>query len=177
MGGRGAAERASLIDEVESVLRAFGEVRRRTWGDVVSVELKLEGGSSFSFQVARRSARLSEPLAAPWPRGLRVDSLDDLAAAKMEALVARGAPRDFRDIRALCAVQLATPERLWMLWARRREAAAETADRFEAGLAIRTHLERIQRVRPLENIAVEADRNTARDLRTWFKESLLRGLV
>jgi len=95
----------------------------------------------------------------------------------MEALVARGAPRDFRDIRALCAAELSTPEELWDLWARRREAAAETADRFEAGLAIRTHLERIERVRPLESIGAEADRNVARELRAWVKESLLRGLV
>jgi hypothetical protein len=175
-GGR-IEQRAGLIEEVQGVLGRFGEVRRRSWGDVVSVELLREDGTSFSFQVARRSVRLGNPVAAPWPPGLRVDSLEDLAAGKMEALVARGAPRDFRDIRALCSAELSTPEQLWELWTRRRLGARETADRFQAAVAVRTHLERIERVRPLESIASEADSNAARELRTWVKETLLRGLV
>lgn len=175
--GGDSRQRAQLIEEVEEVLRLHGEVRRRSWGDVVSVELALEDGGSFSFQVARRSARLSDPEAAPWPKGLHLDSLEDLAASKMEALVARGAPRDFRDIHALCAAQLLTPEELWDLWGRRRAATGEPADRAQASLALRTHLERIERVRPLEGIAAQADRSAAEELRAWVKETLLRGLV
>jgi hypothetical protein len=175
--GGESRQRARLIEEVEELLRRHGEVRRRTWGDVVSVELALSDGASFSFQVAQRSARLNEPVAAPWPKGLRLDSLEDLVASKMEALVARGAPRDFRDIRALCAARLLAPEELWELWGRRRAAAGEAADRPQAELAVRTHLERIERVRPLESIGPEADRKVAAELRTWMKETLLHGLV
>jgi hypothetical protein len=175
--GGGAGERAALLDEIEAVLQQFGQVRRRSWGDVDSVELRGEDGTHFSFQVARRSARLHDPVPVPWPAGLRVDSLEDLAASKMEALVSRGAPRDFRDIRALCAADLTTPVELWALWTRRRDAARETADCSQAALAVRTHLARIERVRPLETIDSPSDREAAGELRAWVKESLLRGLV
>jgi hypothetical protein len=49
-----AAERAGLIGEVEAVLRRFGNVRRRSWGDVVSVELLLEDW--FELQLSGRPA-------------------------------------------------------------------------------------------------------------------------
>jgi len=175
--GGALEQRAELIDEVERVLRPHGEVRRRSWGDVVSVELALDDGTSFSFQVARRSARLADAVDAPWPKGLRLDSLEDLVASKMEALVARGAPRDFRDAHALCVARLLAPGELWELWERRRGAAGESADRSQAALAVRTHLERIERVRPLQGIASEADRQQAGQLRAWVKETLLHGLV
>ena len=106
-----------------------------------------------------------------------MDSFDDLAASKMEALVSRGAPRDFRDVRALCAAGLSTPQQLWDLWALRRQQAREAADRGQAALAVRTHLARIERVRPLDAIESPDDREAARELRGWVKEDLLRGLV
>ena len=46
----------------------------------------------FSFQIAARSAQIAQPLSAPWPGGLLLDTPDDLVAAKMVALVERGAP-------------------------------------------------------------------------------------
>jgi hypothetical protein len=170
-------ERAMLIGEIEGILRRFGRVRRRSWGDVESVELQQEDGTSFSFQVATRSARLREPVATPWPTGLRVDSLEDLAASKMEALISRGAPRDFRDIHALCAAGLLTVAELWELWTGRRKGARQAAERTQAALAVRTHLARIERVRPLETIGTQDDKRAAAELRAWIKESLLRGLV
>lgn len=175
--GAGSEERARVVEDVEATLEQFGEVRRRSWGDVTSVELLKEGAVVFSFQVARRSSRLQDSVAAPWPAGLRIDSFEDLAASKMEALVARGAPRDFRDIHTLCAEGIAAPDELWELWGRRRIGSREDADRFQAALAIRTHLERIERARPLEQIADAADRMAAAHLRAWFKESFLRELV
>jgi hypothetical protein len=175
--GGGTEQRAALIAEIESVLRLFGPVRRRSWGDVDSVELQNDDGTHFSFQVAARSARLHDPVAAPWPTGLRVDSLEDLVASKMEALVARGAPRDFRDIRTLCAAELSSAAELWELWTRRRRGARQEADRTQAALAVRTHLARIERVRPLETIESQDDRFAAAELRTWVKENLLGGLV
>ena len=175
--GGDSEERARLLGAVEEELRRFGDVDRRSWGDVQSVEVRGSDGTSFSFQVARRSARLQDPVAAPWPTGRRVDSLDDQAASKMEALVSRGAPRDFLDIRVLCAAELSTPQELWNLWARRREKAREAADRSQAALAVRTHLARIERVRPLGAIDSPRERESAGELRAWVKETLLHGLV
>jgi hypothetical protein len=173
----GNEERARVLAAVTETLRAFGEVRRRSWGDVSSIELLEEGKVTFSFQVASRSALLREPLPAPWPSGLLLDSFEDLAASKMEALVNRGAPRDFRDIHAFCREGLATVSELWELWARRRTAAGEEADRAQAALAVWTHLERIERARPLERLAEADAREAAAQLRGWFRGSFLHGLV
>ncbi|GAB4484796.1 MAG: hypothetical protein Fur0016_15740 [Anaerolineales bacterium] len=41
--------------------------------------------------------------------GIALDSLPDLIAAKMNALVERGAPRDFLDIFTLCRQNIAEP--------------------------------------------------------------------
>ncbi len=173
----GSSERARVTEEIAGALGSFGDVRRRAWGDVVSVELVQDGRVTFSFQIASRTARLREPIVAPWPPDTRLDSLEDLLAAKMEALVSRGAPRDFRDIHTLCQTAMTTVDELWHLWARRRIAAGEGEEQFPAALAIRTHLERIERARPLEKLTEEADRRAAAELRGWFKETFLHGLV
>ena len=144
--------RRQIIGTLEEALRTFGEVRTRSWGDVVSVELRQEGKTVFSFQIARRSAELRPPLASPWPGEIRLDSLEDLIAGKMTALVERGAPRDFRDIYTLCQRGLASPARCWELWEERQRMAGEDTDRRRASLAIRTHLTRIEQVRPLPQI-------------------------
>ncbi len=39
---------------------------------------------------------------------VKLDSLPDLVASKMVALIERGAPRDFRDIHAVCRAELLT---------------------------------------------------------------------
>jgi hypothetical protein len=149
----------------------------RSWGDVTSVELMVDGKTVFSFQIAERSARLREPVRTPWPEGIYLDHLDDLFASKMEALVNRGAPRDFRDVHAVCGRGLSTPASLWNLWAERRDAAGEEKDPRRAALAVQTHLERIERVRPLESIGDDIQRGQARAVRDWIRKELLRGLV
>jgi len=57
-----ADERSRVVSVLETVLRPFGDVRTRSWGDVVSVELEDEEGPSFSFQIANRSVALEAPL-------------------------------------------------------------------------------------------------------------------
>jgi hypothetical protein len=84
-------ERREVIHILENALRLFGQVRTRSWGDVVSVESSQANKTIFSFQIARRSAQLREPLPAPWPGGLKLDAFDDLVASKMVALVERAA--------------------------------------------------------------------------------------
>src|SRR5689334_16126628 len=59
-------DRERTLSVVESTLRSFGEVRTRQWGDVHSLELRKEGKTVFSFQVASRSAQLQPPTTLPW---------------------------------------------------------------------------------------------------------------
>jgi hypothetical protein len=168
-------ERQMVVNAVVEALTPFGEVRTRTWGDVVSIELTGEKRKVFSFQIAERSAQLqpSEPL--PWAHSL-LDSLDDLIASKMVALVERGAPRDFRDIHAVCRAGLVTIERCWELWRQRQTLAHSDADKGRANLALQIHLERIALHRPLEQIEDPSGRAEAGELRRWFAEEFMHGL-
>ncbi len=169
-------ERAECLQELQKALGVFGETRLRRWGDVVSVELLQAAKVVFSFQIARRSALLRKPGQAPWPRGLLLDSFEDLLAAKMVALVERGAPRDFRDIYTVCRRRLTTVHACWALWEERQRRAGEDADSRRAGLAVRTHLERLAQVRPLDEIPEDCQRTQARKLREWIVKELLRGM-
>ena len=96
-----------------------------------------------------------------------------LVASKMVALVERGAPRDFRDIYALCQAGLTTPQECWNLWRRRQQIAGSDTDHRRAMLAIETHLERIAQHRPLDEIADPESRREAHALRQWFRQEFL----
>jgi len=137
-----ADEQHLVTETIENTLKQFGEVRKRAWGDVVSLELLQEGHKTFSFQVARRSAQLLPAIRAPWV-DVPLDSFEDIVASKMVALVERGAPRDFRDIYMLCQAGLSTPVECWQLWQRQQELAGSDEDFERARLAIITHLEDI----------------------------------
>ena len=165
-----------VIEAVEEALRPLGQVRQRAWGDVISVELLREDRVVFSFQVARRSAQLSPPTRAPWGDVL-LDSFPDLVAGKMVALVERGAPRDFRDVYALCQAGLTTPRECWGLWERRQELTGSDTDRGRARLAVETHLARIAQHRPLDRIADPERRGEAGRVRRWFAEEFLNALT
>jgi hypothetical protein len=161
-------ERTATVIVLEQALEHFGEVRRRSWGDVVSVELQIDHVTVFSFQIAERSAKLEEPVAGIWPGGISIDSFRDLVASKMVALVERGAPRDFLDIYTLCRQGRCSIVDCWEWWASRQALANENADRKRAAVAIRTHLARLDQVRPLTSINDADQRNAANDLRKWF---------
>lgn len=161
---------------IEEVLREHGEVRRRAWGDVTTVELIQEGKVTFSFQIARRSAQLKPSVRLTWIAA-RVDSLDDLVASKMVALVERGAPRDFRDIYEICRNGLRTPAECWQLWRQRQALGGADTDAGRARLAIETHLERIARHRPLASIEDQVQRAEAEQVRRWFAMEFLDALV
>ena len=161
-----------MVHTLETSLSHFGSVRVRAWGDVVSIELSLDGKTVFSFQIAARTLRLEEPVFAGWI-DVPLDSLVDLVASKMNALVERGAPRDFLDIFALCQAELLTTDECWALWRRRQKLAELDADLSRARLAIETHLERIALVRPLEKITDLGQREQARRLRDWFVKAFL----
>jgi predicted nucleotidyltransferase component of viral defense system len=111
---------------LKKTLSAFGTVRIRSWGDVDSVELQQDGRTVFSFQVARRSAHLEEPISAGWIE-VPLDSLADLVSSKMVALVERGAPRDFLDIYTLCQAGLLSVADCWALWRRQQTLGWKTS--------------------------------------------------
>lgn len=168
-------DRDQVIAVVRAALQPFGEVRTRAWGDVVSMELLQGGQAVFTFQIASRTAQLEPSRPAPWVDVL-LDSLPDLIASKMVALVERGAPRDFRDIYTLCQAGLTTPEECWSLWRRRQEAAHSDTDFQRARLAVETHLSRIAQHRPLETIPDPQRRAEAARLRQWFHTEFLDAL-
>ena len=173
----GEEKRRSVVALLEQTLARFGSVRTRSWGDVTSIDLKIEDKAVFSFQIAHRSAQLEEPKPAPWPPGMLLDSFNDLLAAKMVALVERGAPRDFRDIWTLCQAGLATPALCWKLWKQRCELTGDDAAPARARLGVLTHLQRIELHRPLQVIADEDERGKAERLRAWFRGEFLDGIV
>jgi hypothetical protein len=161
-----------VLATVEAALRPFGEVRTRKWGEVTSLELKKDGKTIFSFQIASRSVQLQPPTTLSWS-DVSLDSLADLVASKMVALVERGAPRDFRDIYIVCLFELMAPADCWKLWKQRQKEGGSDTDPHRARLAIETHLTRITQHRPLAAIADPDQRAEAEALRTWFTQKFL----
>ena len=166
-------QKAVVVKTLENTLSGFGNVRVRSWGDVVSVELLQDGKTVFSFQIASRTMRLENSVSAGWI-DVPLDSLADLVASKMTALVERGAPRDFLDIFMLCKSGLLGIDDCWTLWRRRQTLAGSDADVSRAHLAIETHLERIALSRPLEQITDLQQRDQARQLRAWFLDDFMK---
>jgi hypothetical protein len=171
-----AADRRRVLQVIEAELEGLGEVRSRQWGEVVSIDLRREGKVVFSFQIASRSAQLEPTTTVSWT-DVALDSLADLIASKMVALVERGAPRDFRDIYMVCASGLTAPLECWRLWRLRQERAGSSTDPHRARLAVETHLARIAQHRPLELVSDPTQREEAERVRTWFAKELLDALV
>jgi hypothetical protein len=168
-------DRRGVIRAVEEALASFGEVKTRAWGEVVSVELLREGRVVFSFQAAHRSAQLEPSTRSPWA-DVPLDSLADLVASKVVALVERGAPRDFRDIYAVCQADLVSARECWALWRRRQTAAGSDVDPGRARLAVETHLARIAQHRRIEQIADPSERGEAERVRAWFAQEFLNAI-
>jgi predicted nucleotidyltransferase len=138
----------------------------------VSIELLQAGRKVFSFQIAQRSAQLKPSNLAPWI-DVPLDSFPDLVASKMVALVERGAPRDFRDIYAICMAGLSTPDGCWSLWRQRQALAGSDTDLQRARLAIITHLARIVQHRRLDQVADPLDQEQTAQTRAWFMDTFL----
>jgi len=166
-------QRQALVSALETALSEFGRVNTRSWGDVVSVELFQDNKAVFSFQIATRSSQLQASIPAGWI-DVPLDSLPDLVASKMVALVERGAPRDFLDIYSLCKAGLLNASECWALWRQRQNLSGNDTDALRARLAIETHLERIALHRPLESIADADQREQARQVRNWFASVFLK---
>jgi hypothetical protein len=116
-----------------------------------------------------RSLSLDPPLPSRWPPIL-IETLRDNIASKMNALVRRGAPRDFTDIHRVVELGLLSAADCWSLWSSRNpgeqvEAARQMVCVYLAGLDAR---------RPLEAITDPVQRQRAQQVRTWFQQHFLR---
>ena len=167
------------VDTIEKALQKFGEVRTKGFGDVISVNLMKDSKIIFSFQIARRSVVLEEPDESPW-KPILLDSLKDLIASKMAALIQRGIPRDFMDIHEICIHEIATVSECWNWWREREKKRGVSEVVFgEAREAVLLHLNRIERMRPLDSIKEDQERDRAFGVRRWFKDlfcGVLNGL-
>ncbi len=170
-----SARQEEVLKVIETALQSFGPVRKRAWGDVVSIELTEKKKRVFSFQIAHRSAQLQASTSAQWTEVL-LDSWPDLVAGKMVALVERGAPRDFRDIQAVCQAGLTTATECWQWWRQRQQLANSDTDPHRARLAVETHLARIVQHRPLSQIAEPAQRAEIEQIRKWFMTEFVDAL-
>jgi len=164
----------SVISLLEKTLARFGEVKIRRFGDVVSLDLHQSGKITFNIQIANRSALLRPPLKSPWPP-VTLDSIEDLVASKMTALIERGAPRDFLDIYEICRQNIMTISRCWELWCEREQKRGIYNVDPETGReAVLLHLSRIERIRPFEKIIDISERNQAQTVRNWFKHDFCK---
>ena len=120
--------------------------------------------------------QLQPAISATWI-DVALDSFSDLVASKMVALVERGAPRDFRDIYALCQANLTTPDECWQLWRERQTLAGSDVDPNRVRLALETHLTRIALHRPLDEITDPEQKSEVEQIRNWFKKDFIDALL
>lgn len=167
--GRSERAMAAIRDAMQAVSRKRRlEVRERAWGETVSFELMRAGKAIFSFQIAVRSVELEPPIESRWAPVL-LESLADNLGAKMNALVERGAARDFNDVREAVSRGLVTVSRCWELWARKNPGTDVNA----AKAHVLKHLEALEQRRPLEGIEDREQKTTAARARAWIRAELL----
>lgn len=99
--------------------------------------------------------------------GLSIETLRDNLASKMDALVARGAPRDFSDVYEVVQAGLATVSELWDHWHAKNPDTP--IDRARAQVV--KHIESIAARRPLDQVP-EHERPAAEALRRWARTDL-----
>ncbi|MFZ5516768.1 MAG: nucleotidyl transferase AbiEii/AbiGii toxin family protein [Candidatus Zhuqueibacterota bacterium] len=166
--------KSQVINLLKTTLEDFGEISVRRFGDVISVDVKENKQVIFNFQIASRSALLKSPVESPW-HPIQLDSIDDLIASKMTALIERGAPRDFLDIYESCKQKLVTVQDCWELWQKReRLRGIENMDVKIGCEALLLHLKRIEKIRPLESIENLEQRENAETVRKWFKNEFCK---
>jgi hypothetical protein len=163
--------RAVIHDVAGEVAAAHGlTLVERSWGDTEALDFQREESGRrrtvFSVQVAERTVELEPPIASPWAP-IPIETLRDNLASKMNALVARGAPRDFRDVYEVVHAGLATAPECWHLW----QAKNPDAPIDQARVQVVKHLESIAERRPLDRIP-EPERPAAEALRNWVRTVL-----
>lgn len=167
--GRTSAAVACIEGAMREVAERHGlAYARREWGETLSFELSDDRRKVFSFQIAVRSVELEPPLRSEWDP-LLVEGLADNVGSKMNALVQRGAPRDFLDVRELVTRGIVSVEQCWAWWVGKNPATDEHQARAHA----LRHLEALEQRRPLHQIEDLRERDAARSARAWIRHTLL----
>ena len=168
--------RASLPTEqaIRLVMQAVAtergaRYRERRFGETLSFEIAEPDGHRMSFQIAVRDIALDAPQDSPWAP-IRIESLRDNLASKMNALVNRGAPRDFQDVHKAVDSGLISAAECWRLWSL-KNPGQRVADAQGKALL---NLEDIEQRRPLEQIADPTARAQAQVVRAWFHRDFLQ---
>jgi hypothetical protein len=162
---------AAIRQAMEDVAGRHGlELNERQWGEMVSFELSRENRKVFSFQIAVRSVEIEPPHESAWEPVL-LESLADTVGAKMNALVGRGAPRDFTDIREMVSRGIVTVEECWRWWSLKNPGA----DARLAKAQVLRLLEALEQRRPLDEIQDPGERAAAREARDWIRRVLVGG--
>jgi hypothetical protein len=112
-----AEPRVDVLAVVEAAMQAIAvrndlDYRRRSWRETDSLELLQGTAKQFSFQISSRTRALDDAIPSAW-HPVRIETLRDNVAAKMTALVQRGAPRDFLDIYQLCTCNVTSMADCW----------------------------------------------------------------
>lgn len=157
----------------ESIRAAMGKVAadrglqttERRFGETISFELNEGKTRIFSFQIAVRSVELAPPETSDWPPIL-IETLADNAASKMNALVDRGAPRDFTDVYEIVHAGLQDVRTCWSLWERKNPGEPSAT----AKQKVLFHLAALELRRPENAIADAKERERASTVRRWFRE-------
>ena len=139
--------------------------------DVVSIEFQRDSRTVFSFQIAARAVELAPPLTdqSPWSP-IPIETLEENIASKMNALVSRGAPRDFQDIRRLVEERIVSIDDAWRLWQAKNPGNNNLT---EAKEQVTRRMHSIELRRPLESIPKE-DRAAVAKAREWVYKQLTR---
>jgi hypothetical protein len=147
------------------------DVSHRNFGSTDSIELRITGENrkKFSFQIAVRDITLEEPLASAWSPIL-IETLRENMGSKMNALVNRGAPRDFMDVYEVVMRGLMSGPECWRLWQLKNpEGSVE-----QAKADVLAALQRIVQRRSVDSLS-GPEREAAIALRTWYSQEFARG--
>jgi hypothetical protein len=167
---RASGETERAIREVMQQVAAErgGRYQERRFGETLSFEIAEADGRRMSLQIAVRDIALDAPQDSPWAPIL-IETLRDNLASKMNALVNRGAPRDFLDIQKAVDSGLVGMEECWRLWSLKNPGQRVVDAKGKALL----NLENLAQRRPLEQIHDPIAREQARMVREWFRREFL----
>jgi hypothetical protein len=170
-------EREATIKRLRSIVAEVAEQngltikeRHRPASEVISFDFSQGNRARFSIQVAPRSIEIAQPLTdrSPWSP-IPIETFEDNIASKMNALVERGAPRDFQDIRAVVMSKLLSIDDAWALW----QAKNPTLTPTEGKIQVLKHIESIECRRPIEAIP-EEERKEVEAARNWIRNAFTR---
>jgi predicted nucleotidyltransferase component of viral defense system len=152
-------------------LRHKYHLRERSWGDTVSLELhdpNRQNQTVFSFQIAARDVALDVPYESAWSP-VKVETFRDNLGSKMNALVERGAPRDFVDVYEIVSHGMASVKDCWDLWQLKNIGASLS----EAKDKVLHNMAQIEARVPLQQVS-SSDREMASRRREFFRSEFLR---